>query len=282
MIRSRIAVAALMTVNALVGASANAQCAAPIPLEIGGPRPAVDISLANGRTAKAVFDTGAMATIVNVEKTAELGLSRSGPLEPPYSGHGAANGFQVTLPGLAVGAYPVGDVSAPAIASPLPNVAIVLSPSVFGDRLVELDLGHARLTVCDKNEATAKRGEANAYSAPPFALPTVDVEVGGRKFAAHLDTGSPITVLFPKRYAESLPLQGPLEQSGTVRTHWGEQAIYKAKIAGPLRIGPLTLDSPEVRFTDLVQEVNVGTQVLRQLRITLDPSGHRSWIEKSA
>jgi len=170
---------------------------------------------------------------------------------------------------------------APAIASPMPDVPVVLSPSVFGDRLVVLDLGNAFLTVCDKTPSAVPSGGPTSYSAPPFALPTLDLEVDGKKFSAHLDTGSPVTVIFPKRYAEGLPLQGPLEQSGTVRTHWGEQPIYKAKIAGPLHIGPLTLDSPEVRFTDLVQEANVGTQILRQLRITLDPSEHRSWVEKS-
>jgi hypothetical protein len=81
-------------------ATANAQCAEPIRLELSGARPLVDISFGNGRKAKAVFDTGAMATIVNIDKAAELGLKNAGSLKPPYASHGGANAYRPPCRGL--------------------------------------------------------------------------------------------------------------------------------------------------------------------------------------
>ena len=57
----------------------------------------------------------------------------------------------------------------------------------------------------------------------------------------------------------------------------GEMPISRAKLKGRVQVGPVTLDSPDAMFTDVIPNANVGSKLLRQMVITIDPSGKRSW-----
>ena len=81
------------------------------------------------------------------------------------------------------------------------------------------------------------------------------------------------------RFSESLKLAGPLLPAGRARSHQGEYPVFKARIEGRLRVGPLTLEDPEVRFTDVVPMPNVGGALLRKMVITIDSAGRRSWAQ---
>ncbi len=258
-------------------ANARAQSCVSVPLALGGPRPALSIGLADDITATAIFDTGALATTIGLDAAPALGLERSGPLLPPYDRFGA--GYQTVLRRLRIGTIELGDVSAPVVPAMLPGYAAIVSPTIFGDRLVTIDLSHARLDVCDRGARALPSGLGDPFGGPPFGLPTIAVKAGSLSVQAHIDTGSPMALAFPMRYAAMLPLSEPLRQIGTARSHAGSAPLYAARIRGDVKIGSLTLDDPEVRFTDVLPEPNIGAPLLARLRITIDSAARRSWAE---
>lgn len=261
--------------TAAFGVQAAPPCTA-IPLDLSGPRPALMMAM-NGRAPmKALFDTGAMATSVDLGRARALGLSNAGPLKPPFSDHGLT-GYQTRLKRVSIGGMAIGDFDAPAMPTMVPGIVATVGPSVFGQRYVTLDFAKSELRVCPRNAANRPLGAGEPYTAPPVILPAIAVVAGTTRVAAHIDTGSPLGLFFPMRYAASFTLSEQLKKVGMARSHFGEQPIYQSRIAGPVKVGAVTLDSPQVHFSDVVPEPNVGVALLRQMNITIDPVAKRAW-----
>jgi hypothetical protein len=258
------------------GGSAQATCRPSIALDASGPRPTVAITVANGAGGTAIFDTGAIGAIVDPQFAGTFGLANEGPLRPPFDRMPGSGHYRSTLRGLRLGGILVGDVEVPVVPTPLPGIAAILSPRIFAGRLVELDLGAGRMRLCDK-AGLAALGPGTPYTEGPFALPAITVTVGDATVTAHIDSGSPIGLSFPMRFATQFPLTAPMVQRGSARGHNGVSPVYIAHISGTVRVGALTLTDPEVSFSDVMTMPNVGAPLLRQLIVTLDPDGQRSW-----
>jgi hypothetical protein len=261
----------------LVATPAAAACQPPIKLDVSGPRPTVEMTTRNGRSGVAVFDTGSMGAIISPELARQLGLAKEGPVGAPFDRLAAANTYSSTLRGLRLAGVPVGDIPVPVVPSPVPGISGILSPQIFRGKLVEVNLGKAQLRLCDRAAGLAALGPGTPYSGGPFPLPAIPVTVGPTKVAAHIDTGSPMALGFPLRFAKQFALASPLKQTGAVQGHNGVHPIYVAKIKGTVQVGPLTLTNPEARFSDVFPMPNVGTALLRQVVLTIDPQGQRSW-----
>lgn len=270
----------VMVLTSALATPAQAQhgagCSPPIPLDLTGPRPVVTLTTAAGVEARALFDTGAMGTVVEMQQAERLGLRREGPLGQPFVGHG--DGYQSSIRGMRMGTIPLPDGPVSVLTTMLPQFAAVLSPQTFAGRLVRLDLAAATLAICPATLAHTL-GPATPYISGAFALPAIPVVVGGQTIPAHIDTGSPMELAFPMRFAETLPLTGPLVPAGRARSHDGEHPVFRGRINGSVRIGPVMLENPEVRFTDVIPMPNVGGALLRRMVITIDPAGRRSWTQ---
>lgn len=271
-----------MTILLLAGLAgttpANARAAASctaIPLDLSGPRPMVSVAM-NGKPAvKAIFDTGNMSTVVDLNQADALGLVRSGPLKE-FNTPGAA-GYQTLLKGVKIGDLAIGDLSAAAMPSMIPGTAAVVGPSSFGDRYVTVNLASSQLRICPRTRAYRPVGVGEPYTAPPVVLPAIRVRLGSETIAAHIDTGSPLALSFPMKYADTIKLSEPLKKIGVARSHFGEKPIFAAKIAGTVKVGDLVLDNPKAFFSDVVPNPNVGGELLRRLRITIDPVSKVAW-----
>lgn len=248
-------------------------------LDLTGPRPSVAFSINNGSPQRAIFDTGAVNTVINIEIAASLGLRNEGPLLPPFDQAHWQDGYQTTLRGAKIEGQAIPDASVPALPLPLPGFVAVISPNIFSGQLVELDFSLARLRVYQKNSRSIPRGVAYTYSAAPMSLPTIPILIGTQTLDAHLDTGSPVGIMFPMSYSKRFRLKTAMEKIGVARSHFGEQPIYRATIVGVVRVGTMILTDPEVRFTDAVPHVNVGMELLRGCKIILDPAEKRLWLK---
>ena len=162
----------------------------------------------------------------------------------------------------------------------LPDRIAILSPNIFTGSLVTLDFAASELRVRHKPTA-APAGEAYAYGPEPMVMPRIPIRIGDETVQALLDTGSAYTLLFPLADAQRLPLAAPLVEGGRVRGHRGEFPVFTSRIEGVVQIGPLQVESPEVRFTDAVPFANVGMAYLQQMTITLDPEERRIWVALS-
>jgi Aspartyl protease len=268
----------LLAIAALVTSACSTahECYPDIQLHVGGPRPEVDLTI-SGATKRVVFDTGATTTVVNIAEAENLGVAREGPLLPPFDRMHMASGYQGRLKNASIGAFQIASQSVPVMPVPLPTPAII-SPYSFGTNILHLDLAGGILRICPRPDRPEMLGKAHGFSPAPFALPTVPVTIGGETVDAHLDTGSPVNLIFPMAFASTLKLEGELVQIGKALNHAFEKPIFKGKIAGTVRVGPLELIDPEVRFSDVVPRVNVGLGVLKQLQVTLDPANKRLWV----
>lgn len=246
-----------------------------IPMDVSGPRPTVSVRM-NGRPpVQAIFDTGAMSMTVDSNQEPALGLVNAGPLKPPFNEHGT--GFQTSLKNVRIGNLVIGDVDVAAMPSMMPGVAGVVSPSTFGNRYVTVDMAGSRLRICPKTAANHPAGKGEPYTPEPVSLPAVPLVAGNERLAAHIDSGSPLGVSFPMRYSTMFKFAEPLKNIGIARSHFGEKPIYRAKIDGPVQVGALTLDSPQVYFSDVVPGPNVGGDLLKRLTITIDPVSKLVW-----
>jgi hypothetical protein len=235
--------------------------------------------MADGNSYPAIIDTGAMDTTINVAFAPLLGLANEGPLAPPFGRH--ATGYQSTLRGARLGSLALPDRSVAVMASPLADAAAIISPAAFMGKLVRLDMGQGVLQVCPKTDAHLPRTAPFAYSPPPFALPSFPLTIDGRTFQAHLDTGSGNQLIFPTALAQQLEIEGEWRQVGTARLHAGPaRPIYRAKLKGDARIGPVTIRQPEVASLEIIPQVNIGMGILRGLVVTIDPAERRSWVER--
>jgi predicted aspartyl protease len=284
MFRQLAAIAAIL----MAGVPADAQHSAPsvVPLDMSGQRPIAMLAVGTQEPVPVIFDTGASGNVLDIEYARQIGLPNQGEAAIHAPAGAPMQGFRTTIAEGRLGNVSIGGARAAAIASPaLQHLGVrgVFGPNSFSGRLVHLDLARGEIRVTDKNPATIPSGPSHPYSDGASGLPglpAVGIEIGARRFDAHLDTGSPGLLMFPTEMASQLPLEAPMQLSdrparfadGTPRN------IYVARLRGTVRVGPLTFENPEIRFMDGLHRVNVGMQALRGLTIVIDPAERRSWL----
>jgi hypothetical protein len=260
----------------LCSPSASADAELSFPLDMSGPRPTVAISIAGGEPETWIFDTGAGGSVISIDRAQALGLPNNGDAAIGSPAGGVPlRGFRTAIQGALVGGAPLPDFDL--VAMPLPEGlghGGVLSPNVFRGRLVTFDFAASLVRIHDRG--VSPPGDPTPYSGG-HPLPTMRVTVAGQTYDAHLDTGAPHLISFPYALAASLPLAGAPAESGRARFVDGERTRYRAQISGTVQIGPLAVNDPEISMIDGLPFVNVGTQALRQMVVTLDPERRVSW-----
>lgn len=258
-----------------------------MPMQDFGGRPVVQVYV-NGEPHFFIFDTGAQGSVIDSAAAAQAGLPVVGEQLVGSPGGDVARVPLVRVDRLGVGGAEVA-LSMPAVnlramARGAPNAPSgVLSAALFGDNLLTLDYPARRVLV-----GPGSLGEPNGRDVLSVdlgaRLPTVPVVVGDRTVVVHLDTGSPESLALPLAYADSLPLQAPPVRGPTVRRIGGEIATYTARLNGRLRLGPLTIENPEIRFLDVPAGTrgNVGQVLLSRMVITLDRAHGRVRLELPA
>jgi hypothetical protein len=259
-----------------------------IRLDLSGPRPVAMLAIGDGAAVPVIFDTGASGNVLDVEYARASGLENLGEALVRTPAGAPMQGFRTRLPRARLGGVAIDGVRA--VALPMPALSHLRVRGVFGagtfaGRLVHLDLARGELRITPKDSAHIPAGTAHPYSgeAGHPGLPGVPVEIGGRTFAGHIDTGQPGTLMFPTEMAADLPLDGPLRPAErSARFADGvARSLYDARIRGTVRIGPLVFENPEVKFMDGLRRVNVGVQALRGVTVVLDPAERRSWLVAS-
>jgi hypothetical protein len=168
---------------------------------------------------------------------------------------------------------------------PLEGVDAIISPSVFSGRLIRFDFAASAARILPRNTNSIPHQPAQPYvgeNAHGMLRRTPGVIIqfpNGQPIEAILDTGAARGLSLPLAMAESIPLTGPLVPDEPVRMIGvPSRPSFKGIVAGAVRVGPIVLQNPEVRFEDGSTEIAVGMPVLRQGIIVLDPQAQRSWF----
>lgn len=105
--------------------------------------------------------------------------------------------------------------------------------------------------------------------------PRVDMGIAGVVFSTWIDSRNRGTMLLPMAMAKQLPLVGEIVPAGKIGTVVKEYALFKAQLAGDVTLGGVRIERPEVYFTEMVKEPNLGRGILQTLVTTFDTVGER-------
>jgi hypothetical protein len=268
------------------GGGANADVAESFPLDLTGPRPTAQLVIGESEPVTAIFDTGAAASVLKRGYAERLGLPNEGSAMAGGPGSTPVPGFRTTIRDGSLGGVSFAPAMAVAFDIPLPleNVEAVISPDVFRGRLIRFDFAASRAEVLPMTAEHIPQAEAQPYRGEQShgrlrQTPSVSITLPtGASIDAVLDTGSARGLSLPLTLAQSLTLAEPLTPDAPQRLVGVEYAAFRARIAGDVRVGPVTLHNPEARFIEGSDVAIVGMQVLRETIVVIDPQGLRSWV----
>jgi Aspartyl protease len=258
-----------------VGAQESRAIEAPaagvrVPMLDFGGRPVVEVTVNGHGPYRMILDTGASQTVISPEWT------------------DGKTGF-VTLDTLGVGALTMAHApvaSQPIFAGSVPDDMPkgVLSAAAFPGYLVTLDYPGKMVSI-RKGALPPADGRRVFQYGENEILPVAPVRIAGRELSLHVDSGSPGGVMLPLHFSKELPLAGELSPAGRARTVAGEFEVFTAPLQGTIELGEYVIDAPAVRFSDLRPGPkpgpgNVGFQVLRTFKVTLDASNRRLLFER--
>lgn len=275
-------VPALALVAGLVLSSADcrAQDAPPPTIELfqSSNRVLVMLKVGDHPPMPAVFDTGTNGNIVDLGIAHRLGLENLGASRSIDGSTGKpVPGFETFIRGASLGGVPIDDARATAMAFDHPNEVAIIGPNSFPGHYVVLDLARSRLRIlADKPETST--GDGVPYLGHDgAALPSLDLEFGGRSIPAILDTGNTSDFLLPLSMAADLPLEAPPVVIGMATSAAGTQDVYEARLAEDITVGGVVIPRPRVRFMEGGRP-NIGMPVLRRLTLMFDPVAKRTWV----
>lgn len=257
-----------------------------VPMDSFGGRPVVSLMLDGRGPYRFVFDSGAGGSVVSRTLTDALGVAAEGEVRVGSPGGSTNPGALVKFGKVELGAATLKGVTM--VATDLSRVFSqpdhpvgVLSALSFSGNLVTFDYP-AKQIVITPGELPADNGkDVFSYRAEQH-IPTLSIDVAGTKVDAHVDSGSGHGLMLPGTLAAKLPLGGPLEEGKKAKTVDGEWAIHRAPLAGQVRIGRFTLDRPQIDFMDGAPIGNIGYEILKDYRFTVDRKNLRFRLEPGA
>jgi hypothetical protein len=257
-----------------------------VPMESFGGRPVVSLRLDGKGPYKFVLDTGAGGSVVSRGLTDSLGLEASGDVRVGSPGGATNPGAFVKVGQVEMGGVTLRGVTMVATdlsrVFSVPDAPVgVLSALVFVGNLVTFDYPKQEIRIQPGELPAANGRDVFEYQAEQH-IPTMTIDVAGTKVEAHVDSGSGRGLMLPGALAKTVPLGGALEEQAKAKTVDGEWTIHRAPLKGTVTIGRFKLTDPPVDFMDGAPIGNIGYQILKDYRLTLDRKNLRFRLEPGA
>ena len=260
-----------------------------VPMRRHGHLPAVEVMVNGKGPFLFAIDTGAAGSArIDAALAERLGLAKVGEAR----GGDPSGRNAVTMPVVAVASVELGgarfeDLHAAArdmkAMPPMPDGSVadgILGFGLFADCLLTLDYPGAAVRL-ERGEVAASDPAAVAFTLDR-GVPTIDVAVAGRAFAAHVDSGFRGGISLPEAEAARLPLSGPLAVAGRAQTVSNTFEVKAAPLDGDAAVGPIALRRPTVEFQPVFSTANVGAKVLGDLVLTFDQRNRRLRMARPA
>ena len=256
-----------------------------IEMNLESGRPMIELRVNGEGPFQFVVDTGAGLSVIDEGIAKKLGLEVVGKqvLQSP--------GASVDIEGERVqaGRLEVGElrIEKPVLATmdlvgfSAGTIEGVLGRPHFRDFLMTFDYPGSQLLVArgnlDESDSAVLSFDDQAGS---IRFP---IDVSGVTVPMVLDTGSPGGFTLPKALESRFKFHSALQQGPTIRLVGGAHPTWRASLDGTVRLGNVTYRDPEVILTTIADEFgNIGFNVLRELRVTLDQANGLVRFERVA
>ncbi len=261
--------------------------AAVIPIDFVRNVPVVEVEI-NGRGPYRMFlDTGAQGSVLDQTLADELSLPVIGETGVSSPGGKPIPAKIVRVDRVKAGGLDKSGVTAvvldrSALGTAPDTPRGVLSANAFLEgSILTIDYPGRRVWIVPGELPAADGREIFEYGASE-RLPVVPLEIGGKKYEVHLDSGAPSTITLPLARAAELPLEAPPVIVGRGRRVDREVVIHGAKLRGAVKLGRYSFENLDLRFDDSVKEYGtVGYGVLKDFVVTLDKKNRRIRLQQA-
>lgn len=255
------------------GTTRLATSPATVEMEVSSGRPMIQLEVNGQGPYRFVVDTGAGLSVIDDGIATELGLEVVGSqqLQSPGS-PGRIQGRRVRAARLETGPL---TIERPTLATmdlaaySAGTIDGVLGRPHFAGLLLTLDYPNARIVlaegVLDPGSPEVMAMDLSAGSV------RVAIDLAGRSFPMVIDSGSPGGFSLPKALEPELALRAPAQPGPTIDLVGGSHESWKAELDGTIVLGEQRYDEPRITLVSYADDFgNIGMQVLRELRVTLD------------
>ncbi|MBN8808595.1 MAG: aspartyl protease family protein [Sphingomonas sp.] len=222
-----------------------------------------------------VFDTGSDGNTVDALVTRRHRLKRTGTVQEVDGTTGKTRMLpEVVIPDITIGGLKAGGIKAVSVDYDRQDAMGIISSEIFTDSLLYLDLANNHAVLAPRATTPVPPGPATAYVQD---IPSVQMVMpDGSTLPAHFDTGFNGELSLPVALMDKVPLMAPAKEVGRFKSINTEGPVFGGRIRGTIKIGPVTLDNPEVTF--LGDLANIGLPVIRRVTLVIDPVANRNWI----
>ena len=259
--------------------------AVEVPMQLGSGRPVVQVMVNGQGPYDFILDTGAGTTVIDSTLAVSLGLEVAGqdsigdPRNPRAIAMQWMRADSLQLGGLTFAGVPMACFN---IRRPLGSrYGGILGLPAFADLVVSLDYPRSRVRAT-RGELPTSDPAVIAYESPGGII-NVPVHVGDTALVAHLDSGSPGGLMLPRAGSAGFTFKEAPSVIGRAGTVSGTATVWRARLAGEVKVGTLVYTDPEVQLSELLDQwANIGFDLLRELTVTVDQRHHRLRMERTA
>lgn len=278
----RALLSAMSLLMAPAGAWAREDAATPglpetgeITLYQSPDRVLVMMRVADGDLIPMVFDTGSDGATIEQNLAKRLRMKKIGQVQALDGTTGKTELLpEVSIPDATVGGLKVGAIEAAAFAYDRNDAMGILSSEMFTRSLLYLDLANDRALLVPRTNTPASAGAPTGYVE---GIPTVAIVLpDGSTLPAHFDTGYNAALSLPTSMMDKVPLFEPAKIVGRFKSINTEGPVYGGRVRGTIKIGPVTLENPDVSF--LGELANIGLPIIRQVTLVIDAAADRNWV----
>ena len=259
-------------------ASLKTQMVSIVPFGLETGRPTINVMINGKGPYSFVFDTGAPGLALMSHLADELNIDSTGvQMVGSPAGGEPVEAKTATIERLSAGGTEITKVDALILNFGGPGLGDgVIGPSMFkGTGRTAIDFKKQKVEFGGGFKSAA---DAN-WIAFGESAPILDVTliIDDIEMPAHIDTGAPHVISVPEKFADKLPLAGPVQTVARARTIDREFEIKGAPIDMIATIGDAKIPLSQVQFFDL-PFANIGSGALRNLYLEIDWRNERYTI----
>jgi predicted aspartyl protease len=253
-----------------------------VPLESSSGLPVVSARI-NGRGPyKFIVDTGAMHSVFSESLARELGLpsiaqaamGRPGSTKPlPAT---VTRVEKIEIGGLTVEGVMAVFADLSAVLQKAPDVQGVLSAPMFQGLLVTYNYSAKKIEF-SRGELPKEDGQT-VFAWSAGNLPSITADIVGQSVRMDLDTGASAGFVVDTAIANKLAWVEAPSEGPKLRTVDVETKTLTGRMKGVIRIGKFSFENPRVDYHDGFN--NVGSAVLKDFIVTLDPTNRRLELKR--